>query len=263
MLGEHKYWTSEAIVKPGEVGVRQGGIKLFKKEDVRQEPLDLPEGFEWAPFDIDNDDHVEDLRAFLEQHYVEDEQGAFRLKYSAEKIRWALRVPNVIKECHVVVRSTVNGNILACAMGLPKTYGFQGQKVKLLEGNFLAVHTKVRSKKMAQVVLAEVFRRKRLLGIQYGIYTSNHSHPTPFVTCHYMQRYLNGEKLVLSKFTRCPANMSLKEFDRKLRLPKRESAKLQGTLRKMLKKDVPAVYKLCKDQQEKYRFHHKLSQQEV
>ena len=116
---------------------------------------------------------------------------------------------------------------------------------------------------MAQVVLGEVFRRKRLLGIQYGVYTSNHSHPTPFVTCHYMQRYLNGERLVMSKFTRCPANQSIKDFDKGLRLPKKDSIKIQGSVRIMLKKDIPVVYKLFKEQQERYRFHHKLSQQEI
>jgi len=263
LLGKHKYWEGEAIVQPGEAGIKQGMIKHFKKEDVPQEPSKLPDGFEWAPFDVDNDDHVEELRAFLEKHYVEDEHGAFRLKYSAEKIRWVLSPPNVPKECHVTVRSTANGSLLACAMGMLKTYTFQGQKVKVLEGNFLAVHTKVRSKRLAQVVLAELLRKKRLQGIQHGIYTSNHSHPTPFVTCHFMQRYLNGEKLVLSKFTRCPATMSLQDFDKKLRLPKRESVKIQGAVRPMLKKDVPAVYKLFKDQQSKYRMHHRLSQEEV
>ena len=164
-MGEHKYWLSEAIVKPGEGHLKQGAIKHFKKDEIQQEPLNLPEGFEWAPFDIDNDDHVEELRVFLEQNYVEDDNHVFRINYSADKIRWALSIPNKIKECHVTVRSKQNGKIMACAMGLPKTYSFQGQKIKLLEGNFLAVHSKIRSKKLAQVVLAEVFRRKRLLGI--------------------------------------------------------------------------------------------------
>ena len=66
LLGEHKYWLSEAVVKPGEENPKQGPITHFKKDEVRQEPLNLPEGFEWAPFDIDNDDHVEELRVFLE-----------------------------------------------------------------------------------------------------------------------------------------------------------------------------------------------------
>ena len=45
----------------------------------------------------------------------------------------------------------------------------------------------------------------------------------------------------------CPPEMSLKEFDKKYRLPKKDSIKLNGTVRPMLKKDVPAVFKLFKD----------------
>ena len=123
-MGDHSYWLSEAIVKPGQDAIKLGPIKHFQKDEIRQEPLNLPEGFEWATFDIDNDEQVEELRVFLEQNYVEDDHHVFRINYSAEKIRWALSVPNKIKECHVIVRSTKNGSILACAMGLPKTYGF-------------------------------------------------------------------------------------------------------------------------------------------
>jgi len=63
-----------------------------------------------------------------------------------------------------------------------------------------------------------------------------------------MQRYLNGERLVMSKFTRCPANQSIKDFDKGLRLPKKDSIKIQGSVRIMLKKDIPVVYKLFKEQ---------------
>jgi hypothetical protein len=38
------------------------------------------------------------LCAFLEQHYVEDNIGNFRLKYSTEKLRWGIASPGFIKE---------------------------------------------------------------------------------------------------------------------------------------------------------------------
>ena len=63
-----------------------------------------------------------------------------------------------------------------------------------------------------------------------------------------MQRYLNGERLVMSKFTSCPSNQSIKDFEKSLRLPKRDTIPIQGNMRLMLKKDIPAVYKLFKDQ---------------
>lgn len=69
---------------------KKGEIKHFNKNDIPKDPLPLPEGFEWSPFDIEDDAQVEELKKFLENHYVEDNVGNFRLKYSAEKLRWGI-----------------------------------------------------------------------------------------------------------------------------------------------------------------------------
>jgi len=53
-------------------------------------------------------------------------------------------------------------------------------------------------------------RRQRKLGIPQALYTSGHTMPTPFVTSHYMNRFLNPSKLAEAKYCHCPANMSLK-----------------------------------------------------
>jgi glycylpeptide N-tetradecanoyltransferase len=133
----------------------------------------------------------------------------------------------------------------------------------MLEVNFLAVHQKVRAKRLAQIVIQEMMRRKRLFGFPQAFYTSGHSMPTPFTTCHYMNRFINGETLVLTKYTNCPADMSLKEFDRKYRLPKKETIKLVGKVRPMEKRDVPTVFKLFRDQQAKYKIQYKYNQDEI
>jgi len=188
--------------------------------------LKLPEGFVWSDLNVEDDSQVEELKEFLEHHYVEDNVGNFRLKYSADKLRWGIQMPGYLKELHFLVRSAGKGKIMACIIGVPKTLIICGKKVKMLEVNFLAVHQKVRSKRMAQIVIQEMMRRKRLLGFPQAFYTSGHSMPTPFTTCHYMNRFINGETLVLTKYTNCPPDMSLKEFDRKYRLPRKETIKL-------------------------------------
>ena len=90
ILGEHKFWNSQAIVTAREKLKKKGEIKHFNKNEIPKEPLPLPEGFEWSPFDIEDDDQVEELKSFLENHYVEDNVGNFRLKYSADKLRWGV-----------------------------------------------------------------------------------------------------------------------------------------------------------------------------
>lgn len=62
--------------------------------------------------------------------------------------------------------------------------------------------------------------------------------PTPFVTTHYMNRFLNPSKLCQIKYTNMPAMMSFKDFDKKHILPKKSTIKLTGELRAMEKRDL-------------------------
>lgn len=87
-------------------------------------------------------------------------------------------------------------------------------------------------------------RRQRAMGIPQALYTSGHTMPTPFVTSHYMNRFLNPTKLVECKYTNMPANMSFKDFNRKHRLPDKKTINLIGNVRRMTKKDVAPVLKL-------------------
>ena len=64
-----------------------------------------------------------------------------------------------------------------------------------------------------------MLRRQRLIGINSSMYTSGHVMPTPFVTVHYMNRFLNPSKLAEIKYCNVPATMSLKDFNKKYRMP--------------------------------------------
>lgn len=86
-------------------------------------------------------------------HYVEDQVGNFRLSYSRDKFRWGCASPGYIKDMHLLVRSSKNGKIMATLVGCPKKIMINGQNVKMQETNFLAVHKKLRSKRLAQIVI--------------------------------------------------------------------------------------------------------------
>ena len=86
-------------------------------------------------------------------HYVEDEEGNFRLLYTPEKFRWAIMCPGWIKYLHVIVRNSKNRKIMASITGVPKKYILNGRNVKMNEVNFLAVHKKLRSKRFAQIMI--------------------------------------------------------------------------------------------------------------
>ena len=207
--------------------------------------MPLPPGFEWSTLDIENDDQVEEVIDFLENHYVEDTVGNFRLKYSKEKFRWGAATPGYIKDLHFLVRSTKTGKILASIMGCPKKMVLCGKTInKTCEVNFLAVHASLRTKRMAQTVIQEMMRRKRMHGFMQAYYTSGHTMPTPFSTTHYMNRFINVDKLVKIQYTNCPAGMTVKDMVRKYKLPDKKGINIIGNIRAMEKKDVSDVLKL-------------------
>ena len=132
---------------------KEGQIQVFKPEDIPDEPLPLPPGFEWSTFDVTNDEEVEEICEFLMDHYVEDQVGNFRLHYSKEKFRWGCAPPGYMKDMHFLVRNSKNKKILASLVGCPKKIVINGQSIKMCEVNFLAVHKSMRSKRMAQIVI--------------------------------------------------------------------------------------------------------------
>ena len=116
---------------------------------------------------------------------------------------------------------------------MPRNYIVLGQKLKMCESNFLAVHQKMRKKRLATIIVQELLRRVRVDGYYHAYYTSGHSMPTPFTYVTYMNRFLNPERLVLVQYTGCPAYMSLKDFVDKYKLPKKETCTVKGDVRYM------------------------------
>ena len=61
--------------------------------DVRQDPLPLPESFEWCVCDLSQDSVTKEVYELLSRNYVEDDDAMFRFNYSPQFLRWALQPP--------------------------------------------------------------------------------------------------------------------------------------------------------------------------
>ena len=105
------------------------------------------------------------LFTLLRDHYVEDTDGVFRFEYSIEFLKWALCVPNFIKDWHVGVKSSSNGKLLAFISGTPVKTKVKDQTIKMAEINYLCVHKLLRKKKLAPVLIKEITRRVNLRNI--------------------------------------------------------------------------------------------------
>lgn len=115
---------------------------------------------------------------------------------------------------------------------------------KMVEINFLCVHKKLRSKRVAPVLIREITRRVNLEGIFQAVYTAGVVLPKPVSTCRYWHRSLNPRKLVEVKFSHLSRNMTLQRTMKLYRLP--DATKTAG-LRPMERKDIPMVQHLLND----------------
>ena len=75
-------------------------------EEIRQEPYNMPAGFEWSTVDITSPEEKLELYTLLANNYVEDDDCLFRFDYSQEFLEWALTPPGFSNDMLLGVRAT-------------------------------------------------------------------------------------------------------------------------------------------------------------
>lgn len=164
--------------------------------ELRQDPYALPEGFQWDTLNLCEPHILKELYTLLNENYVEDDDAMFRFDYQPEFLKWALQPPNWLKEWHCGVRVVKSGRLIAFISAIPADICVHKQTQKMVEINFLCVHKKLRSKRLAPVLIREITRRVNLTGIFQAVYTAGVVLPKPVTTCRYWHRSLNPKKLI-------------------------------------------------------------------
>lgn len=114
----------------------------------------------------------------------------------------------------------------------------------MVEINFLCVHKKLRSKRVAPVLIREITRRVNLQGIFQAVYTAGVVLPKPIATCRYWHRSLNPKKLIEIKFSHLSRNMTMQRTLKFYKLP--EHPRTPG-YRKLEERDVNRAHKLLNE----------------
>ena len=82
----------------------------------------------------------------------------------------------------------------------------------MAEINYLCVHKKLRTKRLAPVLIKEITRRVNLTGIWQAIYTAGVVIPKPVTTASYYHRSLNPKKLVEVGFSSLPSGVPMARY---------------------------------------------------
>ncbi|KAL2462450.1 Glycylpeptide N-tetradecanoyltransferase 1 [Forsythia ovata] len=244
----HKFWETQPVGQFKDLGntsLLEGPIEPpTPLSEVKQEPYNLPAPYEWITCDMDSDEMCVEVYNLLTNNYVEDDENMFRFNYSKEFLQWALRPPGYYRSWHIGVRVKSSKKLVAFITGIPARIRVRDEIVDMAEINFLCVHKKLRSKRLAPVMIKEVTRRVHLENIWQAAYTAGVVLPTPITTCQYWHRSLNPKKLIDVGFSRLGARMTMSRTIKLYKLPDQTAT---PGFRKMEPHDIPAVTRLLRN----------------
>ncbi|XP_075505238.1 glycylpeptide N-tetradecanoyltransferase 1-like [Primulina tabacum] len=244
----HKFWETQPVGQFKDLGnasIPEGPIEQpTLLSEVKQEPYNLPTPYEWITCDMDSEEMCAEVYSLLANNYVEDDENMFRFNYSKEFLQWALRPPGFYRSWHIGVRVKSSKKLVAFITGIPAKIRVRNDVVVMAEVNFLCVHKKLRSKRLAPVLIKEVTRRIHLENIWQAAYTAGVVLPTPITTCQYWHRSLNPKKLIDVGFSRLGARMTMSRTIKLYKLPDQTAT---PGFRKMEPHDVPAVTRLLRN----------------
>jgi glycylpeptide N-tetradecanoyltransferase len=168
----------------------------------------------------------------------------FRFDYSPEFLFWALKPPGWKTDWHTGVRVEKTRKLVGFISAIPANVRVYQELKKMVEINFLCVHKKLRTKRMAPVLIQEITRRVNLTGVFQAVYTAGVVIPKPVGTCRYWHRSLNPKKLIEVKFSHLSRNMTMQRTVKLYRLPENPKA---GGFRRMEQKDVKKVHQMLNE----------------
>ncbi|XBW37692.1 hypothetical protein QEN19_003276 [Hanseniaspora menglaensis] len=200
-MEEFLFWKTQRVPQFGDeqTSLKQGPIDAkVTLADISKEPVNLSrniQGFEWCTMDSSNDDHLEEIYTLLNENYVEDLSSMIRFDYSKEFLKWAISPPGTKSDWQVGIRAIVSKKLVAFISAVPLHLKINTAEVESVEINFLCVHKKLRSKRLAPVLIKEISRRVALYEIWQALYTAGVVLPKPIATARYTHRPLNWDKL--------------------------------------------------------------------
>lgn len=219
---DHLFWKTQPVPDFNENVIHEGPIddSFFVKET----PYRLPDEFSWTE-DIDNDE----LYNFLSENYVEDNDNMFRCIYSVDFLTWL----NPIK-LGVRTKRKLVGFIssVPIKIRINQTFLFSS------EINFLCVHKKLRSKRLAPVLIRELGRISANKKIFQHLYTGGNLLPCPISKTNYYHRPLNIKPLWNTGFLAKRPGRSIEILEKLYRLDG------INNLRQMCQNDVHECYLL-------------------
>ena len=261
---DYKFWSTQPVPSIDSQKEREllDGEAIEEKtlNDVPKEPYKLIDAFEWSQIDVTDDSQLEEAYILLNENYVEDVHAMFRFDYSRDFLRWALMPPGWQPSWHIGVRVKANKKLVAFITAIPATIVIHGKSIDMVEINFLCVHKKLRSKRLAPVLIREITRLVNLKNIWQAVYTAGAILPCPVSSSRYYHRSLNPKKLIDVGFSRLQPRMTM---TRTLKLYSLQKESLVPGLRELRASDVAEVCALIRSYNQQFSLYVDMNEDDV
>eukprot|EP01126_Amoeba_proteus_P013118 TRINITY_DN1548_c0_g1_i7.p1 TRINITY_DN1548_c0_g1~~TRINITY_DN1548_c0_g1_i7.p1 ORF type:complete len:286 (-),score=48.49 TRINITY_DN1548_c0_g1_i7:692-1549(-) len=261
----HKFWPNQPVPQTveqqkqvEEVG-RAIDVEKDPVKDIQQTPYPLPHPYEWYACDIDDPQELDQIYRLLRDHYVEDDDNMFRFDYSKEFLKWALKPPGWLREWHLTVRMKEKSTLVGFITAIPARISVHSSLHRMVEINFLCVHSRLRSNRLATVLIREITRRVNVTGIFQAVYTAGVTLPTPVASCQYYHRSLNPKKLIDVKFSYLKPRMTMSRTIKLYQLPSQTST---PGLRRLREEDCESAAPLLMTYLEKFHLYMEFTAEE-
>jgi len=258
----HAFWDTQPMAQGEQAELPEGPIVPNKtKDEIRAEPYNMPPGFEWSTLDVMDPAQRQELYVLLANNYVEDDDALFRFDYSKEFLEWALTPPGYTNDLLLGVRASASQKLVAFISAVPANVRVQStSELDVVEINFLCVHKKLRSKRLAPVLIKEITRRVNQSGVFQAVYTAGVVLPVPVASARYYHRSLNPKKLVNVGFSRISPRMTMARMQKLYKVAKEP----KHALVEMTEEHVGGVHELLSNYlKSKFLLHVNFTKEEV
>lgn len=192
----HRFWVDQPVVRKNE---ERDEFDCYVDVSIPvtappDQAAHLPAGFTWCTLDVNDPIQLKEIYKLLSLNYVEDSNHRFRFLYSETLLKWALTTPGQIDDLIFGVR-TKAGVLAGFIAGIPINIKLNGKSEPWCGVNLLCVHSRLRKKQMAPVLISEMQRRVRLHKVYRAVFCGDQIPSKPFAKSFYKHRPINLKKL--------------------------------------------------------------------
>lgn len=199
----HEFWNSQPMQRESsqaEVITEEGPIDSNTDVSrIRPDPYPMYSAYEWSNFEWQRDG--KELVEFLKNHYASDKETGLGIYYPPELLSVILTSEWVVTEWLICVRVSSNKKLGAFIAGFPITLRVDERVTKAVEVNFFCIHSKIRGKGLAPLMIKELTRRVNLKGVFQAFYSAGNNLPGKLMESRFVHRHIDTKVLVSAGFT--------------------------------------------------------------